>query len=38
MDRSLKAEIGQTLALLALMAVLLASSLGVGLLATRVLG
>ena len=38
MNGSLKAEIGQTFALLALMATLMASSLGLGLLATRVLG
>src|SRR5437764_7386400 len=38
MDRSLKAEIGQTFALLGLMATLLASSLGLGLLATRLVG
>jgi hypothetical protein len=38
MDRSLKAEIGQTFALLGLMATLLASSLGLGLLAMRLVG
>jgi hypothetical protein len=38
MDRSLKAEIGQTFALLGLMAVLLMSSLGLGLLAARGIG
>jgi hypothetical protein len=38
MNGSLKAEIGQTFALLGLMATLLASSLGLGLLATRLFG
>jgi hypothetical protein len=38
MNGSLRAEIGQTFTLLALMATLLAGSLGLGLLATRLLG
>lgn len=38
MDGSLKAEIGQTFALLGFMATLLAGSLGLGLLAMRLVG
>jgi hypothetical protein len=38
MEASLKAEVGQTFTLLGLMAALLGCSMGLGLLATRLLG